>query len=143
MLQNIGIWATPLLLLPGVALLIMSTSIRYGQIHSEFHQAEHHSEALSALNVQRLLRRANLFRNALVSLYASFGLFSLASLIGGLANAWMQSAEALVMTLSCAGIAGLVFAAATLVRETLLSLDIIRSHFVTLAKEKSGVQDAT
>jgi len=36
-MQNVEIWLTPLLLLPGVALLIMSTSARYGQIHAELH----------------------------------------------------------------------------------------------------------
>ena len=35
--MDAGAWLTPLVLLPGVAMLVMSTSARYGQIHQEFH----------------------------------------------------------------------------------------------------------
>lgn len=33
-------WITPLLLMPGVALLILSTAVRYNRLHDEVHEAE-------------------------------------------------------------------------------------------------------
>lgn len=33
-------WITPLLLMPGVALLILSTAVRYNRLHGEVHEAE-------------------------------------------------------------------------------------------------------
>jgi len=136
-MENIGTWATPLLLLPGVALLILSTSMRYGQIHAEFHEMDHDKAGISPQSLKKLVTRARFFRNALVSLYVSFGLFSLASLIGGLASAWMVQIETFVMVLSCLGILGLIFAAGTLVREASLSLDVIRDHADILLKKWS------
>ena len=35
-MESNALWLTPLILLPGVALLIMSTSARYGQVHADF-----------------------------------------------------------------------------------------------------------
>ncbi len=32
------LWAAPLLLLPGVALMVLSTSTRFGLLHDEFHR---------------------------------------------------------------------------------------------------------
>ena len=37
MLADAASWATPLLLLPGVALLITSTSVRFDLVHTEIH----------------------------------------------------------------------------------------------------------
>ncbi len=51
-------WLTPLVLLPGVALLVLSTSARYGQIHQEFHHlvAEKVGRSRAAVaNAMRLL----------------------------------------------------------------------------------------
>lgn len=36
------VWLTPLILLPGVALLTVSTSARFGQIQAEFHRMLDH-----------------------------------------------------------------------------------------------------
>ena len=57
--------AGPLLLKPGVGLLILSTSARFGQLHQELHRhlAEGNSPA-----VNHLRSRARLLHNALVSL---------------------------------------------------------------------------
>lgn len=133
-MENLVEWTTPLLLLPGVALLILSTSLRYGQIHDEFHHldgSDQHSKATAKI----LLHRARLFRNALVYLYSSFASFCLASLLGGLATQWMSISGLTVLILTCAGILGLVVASITLVRESRLSLDVIEAHFQHLEKK--------
>jgi hypothetical protein len=128
MLGSSELWLTPLILLPGVALLVLSTSIRYGRIHDEFHDLEAHADHSSPQTVRELERRAMMFRNALVSLYASVTLLALASLLGGLATYWIGGAGWLSAGLTLAAIAGLVFAAAQLARECALSYGVIRDH---------------
>jgi hypothetical protein len=120
------LWAAPLLLLPGVALLVMSTSARYAQIHTEIHQIL--GEKIQSTLVEQLLSRSRMFRNALVSLYVVVSLFALASLSGGFIMLIDEKASYLVMVLTCAGIGALLFAALQLVRESILSLDIIKDH---------------
>ncbi len=64
-MNDTGVWAVPLLLLPGVGLLIMSTSIRFGQLHQELHLQ---LEKKNAGAVAHLRNRAGYFHTALVSL---------------------------------------------------------------------------
>lgn len=106
----------------------MSTSIRDGRIHDEFHHLLVHKGSLPHTPVHKLLKRSRFFRNALVSLYLSFGLFSLASLLGGLTVRWNEVSEKIVMILTCLGILIIVFAAYELIRESLPSWDIIKEH---------------
>jgi len=128
-MQNVEIWLTPLLLLPGVALLIMSTSARYGQIHAELHHLiEKRRDRVLVSSLQLLTKRSTLFRNALVSLYVSVGLLSLAGLLGGLMGPWESAAINIVWVLTCLAIVCLLFAAVELIRESRLSLDIIQAH---------------
>ena len=121
------LWAAPLLLLPGVALLIMSTSARFAQIHSEIHRIMDHSED-SESSVCHLLYRSKLFRDALVSLYISVALFAVASLVGGLSVHFPDNGPTLVAGLTFGGVLFLLFASTQLVRESLLSLKIIQEH---------------
>ena len=133
--MDAGAWLTPLVLLPGVAMLVMSTSARYGQIHQEFHH-------LVAENVQRedphassLLHQATLFRNALVVLYASVASLALGSMVGGLASLLSAESVWLVQGLTVLGVLALVYSAVQLVRESVLSLHVLRRHREQLGRE--------
>lgn len=128
MVPQTELWLTPLILLPGVALLIMSTSTRFGQIHDEFHHFFLHPDNHAKILSKQLLRRGLFFRDALVCLYASAGLFSLASLLGGVFNLWAQKGLWAVGGLTLVGIGSLVFASVQLVRESLLCIRLIREH---------------
>ncbi|MCA8996566.1 MAG: DUF2721 domain-containing protein [Planctomycetaceae bacterium] len=119
---------TPLILLPGVALLIMSTSARFGQVQTEFHRLLDHRDAHARILAGHLLQRAALFRNALVSLYSSVGMFALGSLLGGVVNLWRPESLWVVGGLTILGISGLVYASVELIRESLLCLQVIRDH---------------
>ena len=88
MLQT-ELWLTPLILLPGVALLIASTSSRFGQIHAEFHHLIDHPDAHAMIVARHLVERSALFRNALLALYLSVGLLALGSFAGGVVNLWL------------------------------------------------------
>ena len=121
-------WLTPLILLPGVALLIGSTSARFGQVHTEFHHLLDHPDAHARILSRDLLKRSLLFRDALASLYVSVALFSLGSLLGGVVNLWRPSSLWFVGSLIIIGIGCVVFASVQLVRESLLCLNVIQEH---------------
>lgn len=128
-METIGLWATPLILLPGVALLIMSTSVRSGQLHEEFHHLlESPEEQVTDSLLTHLLYRAQLLNRALVSLYISVGLFCLGGLLGGLVSQWQQSATLIIILLVGCGVAVVFFASFQLVRESRTALAILEEH---------------
>ena len=132
------IWLTPIILLPGVALLIASTSGRFGQIQTEFHRLLDHPDAHSRIIARHLMRRSSLFRNALVSLYLSVGLFGMGSLLGGVVNLWRPQSLWVVGGLTIAGIACVVYAASQLIRESLLCLQIMREHSTRIEQSQKS-----
>ena len=127
-MEDAELWLTPLILLPGVALLIVATSHRYVQVHIEVHHIiETHTDAASC-SFQNLLKRSGLLRDALVDLYVSVALFSMASLLSGLAKLWDKPSFWLVVSLACVGIFSLVYASVQLILEALLSMELIKEH---------------
>jgi hypothetical protein len=129
------LWLTPLILLPGVALLIVSTSARFGQIHAEFHhllgQSDEHARTIG----RHLMRRAAFFRDALVALYTSVVLFAVGSLLGGLINLWSPQLLWITGGLTLAGIVAVAIAAVQLLRESVLSCQVLRDHEESLGGE--------
>ena len=101
---TLGIWLTPLLLLPGVGMMIMSTSMRFGQLHQEIHHQLSHGFKPQEKAILCLLKRAKLFRNSLLCLYICVATFSLAALIGGITAAWELNAFAITMFFTGIGI---------------------------------------
>lgn len=137
-------WILPLLLLPGVGLLIMSTSIRYNQLHDEIHHIIEIDRVPSIITEAQIRQRGRLFRNALVSLYVAVAMFVIGSMFGAILSLMDTSAtEIAVVAFSCIGICCLIFASIELIRESLLSLRIFQSHMDGLMDEKEdGVHHA-
>ncbi|HVA54578.1 MAG TPA: DUF2721 domain-containing protein [Gammaproteobacteria bacterium] len=123
------VWFAPLLILPGVALLILSTATRYTLIHAEVHNAldQYKSEDTKSM-LHILLVRCVRFRNALVALYVSAGLLAAASFFGGALTRWPVLGDDMMLYLSGAGIVCLIYALYQLIHESLRSLHVIRSH---------------
>ncbi|MEM6926161.1 MAG: DUF2721 domain-containing protein [Myxococcota bacterium] len=128
-------WATPLLVLPGVGLMVMSTSARFARLHDELH---HHIHQMGCddRTVERLLLRGRLFRNALLALYGAVAMLSLAGLAGG-----MEMPEWVSTALLATGVTLLVVASGTLMRETTLSLEVIE-HEVNAVHSPSSDRGA-
>ena len=133
--MDTGAWLTPLVLLPGVALLVLSTSARYGQIHQEFHHLVAEKVRREDLHARSLMHRAILFRNALVGLYTSVASLALGSMVGGLASLLLAESVWFVQGLTVLGVLALVYSAVQLVRESLLSLHVLRRHWEQLRGE--------
>lgn len=119
------VWLTPLILLPGVALLIVSTSARFGQLHTEVHRLLDHPDAHARILSRHLLKRSALFRDALVALYASVGLFGLGSLLGGVVNLWRPESLWVVGGATMIGIGCVVYASVQLLREAMICLKVV------------------
>jgi len=134
LMSMVGLWVTPLLLLPGVALLVMSTSLRYNRLHDEVHALDElhaHGGGDEAANEQHLaclLQRGRHFRNALIALYLAVVCFALGALTGGLLALWPRHGMLAILALSGVGIAAVLAAAVLLVRESLLSFEVLEDH---------------
>ncbi len=134
-MMDTALWLTPLVMLPGVALLVLSTSARYAQIHEEFHHLLTDDMAQRQRTAVYLLARSVLFRNALVALYVSVGAFAVASLIGGFGSMFSHNVEIIVVGMAFLGVITLVYAAWELIRESAKSLEIIREHYREIMEE--------
>jgi len=128
MIQPTAFWLFPLILLPGVALLVMSTSARYAQIHEELHHILMERETVEETFFIHLGKRATYFRNALVALYISVGTFAVGSLIGAFMDFMGGPSTVTVVAFSGLGIICLIYASVELIRESLLSLRVIENH---------------
>ena len=129
------VWLTPLILLPGVALLIVSTSARFDQRHREFHRLLERPRAHTLILSRNLVKRSRLFRDALASLYFSVASFSMGSLTGAFVHIFWPTTLWLVGGFTIVGISCIVFAALQLVRESLICLDVIQEHNEALREE--------
>jgi threonine/homoserine/homoserine lactone efflux protein len=111
----------PLTLLPGVALLIVSTSTRYGQLHDEIHRfVQQPGQKQGQLHLRQ---RARHFRDALIGLYLCVSIFALTSLVGVTLEVLSLSSRWPIVILTSLGCISLFFAAYQLVRESFLSLE--------------------
>jgi hypothetical protein len=126
-MEDIGLWVSPVVLVSGVGLLILSTSARYGQIHAELReltndtQAGKYSDDTADMLHHHLHVRTELLLSALFALYLSIGLLVTGSLVGAISALWSLTAIP-VIVLTCAGILGVVFAAMQLIRESRIFL---------------------
>ncbi len=122
MMESTGLWAAPLLLIPGVGLLLLSTSVRFGQLHQELLRqiGEHHSHA-----VRHLCQRARLIHSAMVSLYVSIAVLGFSSLLGTLANRWFPTLKWIPEAMTFVGVAIITYAAIQLIRESKLLITVI------------------
>jgi hypothetical protein len=133
-MEGIGVWISPLLLLPGAALLILSTSNRYGGLDSEIHDLILNRDEDSLPIAHHLLKRSIMLRHSLTLLYMSVGFFSLGGLLGGVTSIWGQLSYRVTIALTCCGIFSLLVASFQLIRESMLSLEILRNHVRQLEK---------
>lgn len=135
-MEFIGIWLSPLLLLPGAGLLIMSTSQRFSRLHDEVHHILKERGSNTGEIVTHLLQRAAYFRNALVLLYSSVSIFASAGLLGGITSGWDELSTFLTIGLTIIGILCVSASSILLIMESRLSLIIIQMHAGELNEEK-------
>lgn len=119
----------PLTYIPGVALLIMSTSQRFINVNNAIHGFSDEECRIQTERVKQELRRAHLFRNSLLALYLSVAFFSLGSLVAFLVNTWGITTSTTVLEIATViGVFCIVSSVSMLAMESILSLDIIKRH---------------
>ena len=104
--QTLGSWVAPLLMIPGMALLAISTANRYSQLL--LFLVTHPSDSV-------LSRQLPLLRFALIALYAGIAVDALGGLLGGLLAFDSAISRMLIIVLSCVGVACLVVASIALI----------------------------
>ena len=121
-METTGLWAAPLLLIPGVGLLVLSTSIRFGQLRQELHRQQDigHSDV-----VGRLCRRARLLHSALVSLYVSIAVLAVSSLLGTLTDRWLKTLTWIPELMTFLAVGVITVAAIQLIRESRLLTTVV------------------
>ena len=121
-MESTGLWAAPLLLIPGVGLLVLSTAARFGQLHEELnrHQGERRSRA-----VKHLCQRARLLHSALVSFYVSIAVLAIASLLGTLVDRLFETLKWIPETITVLGVVVISYAAIQLIRESRLLITVV------------------
>jgi len=142
MAENMSLWLTPLLIMPGVGLLVISTSARYGQIHLEIQRLTSLGSGSPIVENAHLVMRARLFRDALVALYTCASVLVLGSLLGGLTHSWTDLSRWIIITLTGLGILSFFWATVQLIRESIKSLEIICEYGRQLPDPLDG-QDKT
>ncbi len=135
-----GAWLTPLVLLSGVALLVISTSARYGQLHQECHHVLRDAGDDWRRRARERWRRAVLSRNALVGLHAAAALLALGSRVGGLLTLWAAESMWLVQGFTVLGVVCLVYSAVELGREPELSLEVLQLHCERIGGDECAEQ---
>lgn len=119
----------PLTYIPGVGLLIMSTSQRYIDVNKLIRSLSPEECRIKTERYSQELRRAHLFRNSLIGLYLSVAFFSVGSLVAFLMNSWgVRGANAVLETGTILGVAAIVFAMFKLIIESILTLGILKRH---------------
>lgn len=119
----------PLTYIPGVALLIMSTSQRYINLDNVIKSHSPEECVKEAEKVRLELRRAHLFRNSLLGFYLSVVFFSLGSLVAFLTSRLgVETSHMILEIASIIGVGLIVFAVICLSWESILTLDILKKH---------------
>ncbi len=137
------LWVQPLLLIPGVGLLILSTSVRYQQIDVDLREFSLHPQLCDHMQADRLLRRARYFRDVLVSLYLAAALLAIAALIALMVEirVFPPSAEWVGLGTICLAIAAIAFATVQLIREATMSMEIVSHLVAVLRRDASNSED--
>lgn len=135
-MDDVSLWVSPVVLVSGVGLLILSTSARYGQLHAELRELikdardRATSDGSASVLFNNLRLRTRLLLSALFGLYLSVGLLITGSLVGSLNAIWSFS-KVPVIVLTCAGILGVLYSAVQLIRESrifLHTVDLCERH---------------
>jgi hypothetical protein len=121
-------WATPLLVLPGVGLLLVSTSARYEAIHAEIHQLLDDPSEQAIGCTLHVVHRARILRLAMLSLYVSASLLAASGLIAALTVGFLGAVHWASWVLLVAGVSCVLIAVVTLTREAGISLAIVEAH---------------
>ena len=128
-ITEVAIIFTPLTFLPGIGMLIMSTSRRYieliNQMQRVFQQEQKYTPHFYSCQHQRL----RMFKWALTFLYLCVGLILLGSLLGGLTITYHPLSEYLLFSFVILAVFSAMASVGILIRESFVSASLINEQF--------------
>lgn len=130
-------WITPLLLIPGVGLLLVSTSARFEALHTEIHQLLHDDSEAAPACAEHVVVRARILQIAMSALYIATMLLSGAGLLGALANWRFEFFLHFAWLLTALAVFSVFLASLVLIRESITSFRIINNHANTVNNRNS------
>ena len=128
----------PLILISGVALLIVSTVARLGQLESELWALESGEQSHLGTLRPHLLARVKRFCRALNTLYASVGLLALASLLGAVLQPFTAMVTEVVLTVTCLAIVALLGAVVLLISDSRFSAVLLQRRIAMTVDPKGN-----
>ncbi len=133
-------WILPFTFIPGVAMLVLSTSNRYFHIKGLIRETMLEEKKKELWSYEDLMERVRLFHHALVAEYIAVGSFSLSALMGNIHQNWFNSNSPICMILSngfiLIGVICVVFASGILIQEATVSLRHIEDGNKNSSKQK-------
>ena len=123
-----GVLLQPVILIPGVGLLILSTTARIGQLQG----------ATGGPDPDSLLRRARRFHIALIALYVAVLVLAISSIGGGLIFLLDRPPHGFVTATVCLAVLAVLVAVATLLTECRLAMRMLGEEFRPRPAAKEG-----
>ncbi len=136
-LTEIGIIFAPLTFLPGVGLIILSTSRRYIELIRQMQQIFDGNLKYNDKFYNCQYKRLGMFKWALSLLYIAAGLVFLGSLFGGLTLAFHPLSEYLLFSFVILAVIAALSAMVLLIKESFVSASLIYEQFEKQVEEKS------
>ncbi len=128
-LTEVAIIFTPLTFLPGIGMLIMSTSRRYIELINQMQRIFHEEQKYGNHFVSCQKQRLGMFKWALTFLYLCVGLILLGSLLGGLTVSIHPLSEYLLFSFIILAVLSALSAVGILIRESFVSASLINEQF--------------
>lgn len=124
-MHDLGIWVAPLTFLPGVGLLILSTSARYSILKADIKQyLRGHADGTSA-HIDKQILRGHLLRNTLICFYICVTLLAISSLFTSLFGESI-SGEMVMRFMVSLNVLFVLLASIFLIIESSISLELIK-----------------
>ena len=129
-------WIAPLLLIPGVGLLLVSSSARFEALHIEIHDLLHDSSLEAPACAGHVLGRARTLQFAMTTLYIAVMLLSSAGLLGALANWGYEIFYGFAWLCTTLAVFSIFLASILLIRDSVTSFRIINEHALAVSLRK-------
>ena len=127
-LTEIGIIIAPLTFLPGIGMLIMSTSRRYIELIRQLQRIFDQNQSYSTFFIACQNQRLGMFKWALSFLYISIGFILIGSLLGGLTIATHPLSEFLLFSFIILAVVSSLAAVSILIKESFVSASLIKEQ---------------
>ncbi len=115
----------PVFLMSGVALLLMSTTARFGLLETEVEKTAGQSDSASQKLLQHLVQRARKYRLALTSLYAGAAILAGATVLGGGLSLFSPLAVMVTQILTCLAVICVFIALIALLLESRMAIEAV------------------